>query len=140
MSKIDEIKKGDKISFSLVKAGIIGDDFIDVTVDSVNAGYDTARIVDPSLASKHANFYPYFKDKVDNVNDPNVYDYIIVKPFPNESKIIAIGIPWINDSTLKTSETRKAIITIPHFEEYKRNSIETFFNNLNVQYSFEVID
>lgn len=133
MSLLDEVKRGDRITFSLVKAGIAGDVFTSVFVDS-RAGYATARSISTDLGSKHANLYPFFKDKVDNVNDPSKYEYLIIQPNDLSQSLIAIGIPWINETTVKSAATKTLRLDLLNFEEYKRPSLETFLKNANIPY------
>lgn len=135
MSLLDELKGGERISFSLVKSGIVGGTYTSVLVDSV-AGYSTARAISTDLASKHANLYPFFKDKVDNINDASKYKYLIIKPNDLSEQLIAIGIPWINESTVKSASTETVRLELYNFEEYKRPALESFLKNAGISYAF----
>ena len=134
-----EIKEGDKISFSVVRSGILGDSFSDMLVDTV-ASYDVARYLDNNLNIKHKNLFPFFKEKVDNIDNPANYKYLILKSDITVSTPIVIGLPWIEDSSLKLSVTRKAVIEMANFEEYKRASLETFLNNAGIKYVLTYIE
>ena len=136
MSKLDQITKGDRITFSLVRAGIAGDTFINVLVDSGTTGYGTARLISTDLNNKHANLYAFFKEKVNNINDPSAYDYIVIKPNDLKEEYIAIGKPWINEDSIVTSQTNNVIVELYNFEEFKRPSLETLLKNANISYAF----
>lgn len=133
MSLLDEVKRGDRITFSLVKAGIVGDTYTSVLVDS-RAGYATAAHISTDLGSKHANLYPFFKDKVDGINDASKYEYLIIQPNELSQSLIAIGIPWINEATVKSAATKTLRLDLLNFEEYKRPALETFLNNAKISY------
>lgn len=135
MSLLDTIKSGDRITFSMVKSGIAGDTFTNVLVDTV-ASYGTATRVTTDINNKHANLYPFFKDKVNNINDASKYSYIVIKPNDLTEELLAIGIPWINEDSVKMSETKTVRLELFLFEEYKRASLETFLKNANIKYAF----
>lgn len=120
--------KGDIVSFQLVVTNINGGERLDVTVDAVKIGYSTAIFVDSQLNAKHANLYPYFKDKVKGVNDPAAYDYLVVKG--RNGQLEAIGIPWILDSSFKIIEGRRCTITIENWQEGWDAPARTFFAGL----------
>ena len=135
MSILDTVEPGDRITFSLVRAGIAGGTFTNVLVDS-KAGYGTARLVSTDLNNKHANLFAFFKDKVDNVNDPASYRYIIIKPNDLKEDLVAIGIPWINEDSVKVGEAKNIKLELYNFEEYKRPALITFLENANIKYAF----
>lgn len=139
MTDIATIKKGDIINFDMISPGIFGDQYKGAIVSSV-ADFNTARIIDPDIQLKHANFYPFFKDKVDNVNDPSKYDYFILQLDVTKSDLIVIGFPWINEDSLKAITTREATIVIRQFQEYHRAPLMDFLTNLNVSYTLLVED
>lgn len=135
MADIQSLKRGDTVSFSLVRQGIITDSFDSVIVDTVNAGYDLVSLVDTSLNEKHANLYPFFKNKVDNVNNPNAYAYLVVKTSNLSNRPIIVGIPWIEESSLRSTSTNTLVLTLHQFEEGKRPSLETYLKNAKISYS-----
>lgn len=140
MSLLDTVARGDRISFSLVRAGIAGDNFNNVLIDGVNIGYGTARLISTDLNSKHANLYPFFKDKVNDINDPSAYEYIIIKPNDTKEEYIAIGLPWINEDSVRSASTKNIKLELYNFEEYKRPSLITFLENANIKYAFSSED
>lgn len=135
MSILDTVRRGDRITFSLIRAGIAGDTFTNVLVDSV-VGYGTARLVSTDLNSKHANLYTFFKEKVNNVNDPSAYDYLIIKPNDTKEEYVAIGKPWINQDSVQNANTKNEMLELFNFEEYKRPSLITFLENSGISYAF----
>lgn len=136
MTILDTVAKGDRISFTIIRSGIITDTYTGVLVDSSTAGYATARAVTNDINSKHANLFPYFKDAVDNINDPSKYDYLIIKPSDLKEELVAIGIPWINASSVKIAKTSTVKLELYNFEEYKRASLETFLKNAGITYVY----
>lgn len=134
MSDIQTLQQGDVISFSLVVSGVITDEYTNVIYDST-VGYDVARSIDTSIPEKHANLYPFFKDKV-SVNSPKAYNYIAVKLNTLTNKLAIIGIPWIQESTLKNTSTESKFVYLINFEESKRPALETFLKNANIAYVF----
>uniref|UniRef100_A0AAU8L0W3 SH3 fold domain-containing protein n=1 Tax=Pantoea phage Survivor TaxID=3232176 RepID=A0AAU8L0W3_9CAUD len=133
------IKDGDIVNFDMIKPGIFGDQYKAAIVSAV-CDYNTARIVDPDINSKHANFYPFFKDSVDNVDNPNIYKYLILQLDKTVSKLVVIGFPWINQDSLKTIQTRYATVIIQNFQEYHRAPLVDFLENLGVTYQYTVSD
>jgi hypothetical protein len=129
--------RGDIVTFQLVKNGIIGDDRVDVKVDGLMQ-YSTARLIDPQLAIKHKNLYSYFKDKVQNVDDPSVYGYLAL--IGRNDKLEVIGIPWINDSTFQLIDGRNANIVCTNWREDFRAPLQTFMQSLGAAYTITVFD
>lgn len=130
-----EPKKGDIVDFALENGSIIFPSRSGVTVTAL-MDYATARLVDPQLASSHQAMFPYFKNKVGGVNDPNAYSYMA---FKNLNGVIeVIGIPWIKDSTFVTVSTRIATYVITNFKEEFRAPIQTFMANLGAEYTVTV--
>lgn len=139
MTDITSIKKDDIINFDMITPGIDGDQYKAALVNSI-APYGVARLIDPSINVKHANFYPFFKDSVDNVNDPSVYDYFILQLDKTKSDYTVIGFPWINVDSLTTLTTRNATVIIQAFQEWQRAPLLDFLNSLNVGYVIKIDD
>ncbi|QBZ70864.1 hypothetical protein pETSU_283 [Edwardsiella phage pEt-SU] len=136
---ISLIKNGDIVNFDMIRSGIFGDQYKAAIVSAV-CDYNTARIVDPDINAKHSNFYPFFKDKVDNVDNPAIYKYMILQLDKTVSKLVVIGFPWINQDSLKTIETRYATVIIQNFQEYHRAPLIDFLENLGTTYQYTVSD
>lgn len=139
MASLSNIKQGDIINFDMIAAGIFGDQYKAAVVNAVT-NFTVARLLDPSLPEKHAAFYPFFKDAVDNVNDPSVYNYLVLQLDPTKSDQIVIGFPWINADSMKAITTRHATIVIREFQEYQRAPLLDFLANMNVKYTLTVTD
>lgn len=139
MTNISTIKKDDIINFDMIAPGIFGDQYKSALVNSI-APYGLARLIDPSIDVKHANFYPFFKESVDNVNDPSVYDYFILQLDPTKANYIVIGFPWINVDSLTTLRTRTATVIIQTFQEWQRAPLIDCLNSLNVAYTLKIDD
>ena len=129
MSSDLNLKKGDIVNFDMIRPGIFGDQYKGALVDGI-IGYNSARYIDPEINQKHANFYPFFKDVVDNVDDPQIYNYLALQLDKTDPKLTIVGIPWINKDTLKPIESRYATIIIQQFQEYHRAPLNDFLKNL----------
>lgn len=128
-------KNNDIISFQLVQNGLVGDERIDVVVTGV-VKYAIARMIDTSLAIKHANLYPYFKAKVNDVDDPSGYEYLTVTG--RNGVVEVIGLPWINDSTMRIIDGRVATIQISNWREEFRGPLKTFMASMGANFTLNV--
>lgn len=128
-------KEGDVVTFQLVVANVIPNAFTNVTVLGVMS-YDGATFIDNELRSKHTNMYPYFKDKVANVDNPKNYSYLIVK-LPS-GKTMAIGLPWIVEGSYKEVGDKTASIIITGFQEKYRDPILDLLGNLGATFTIDV--
>lgn len=134
---IQNLKKGDIIDFDMIRPGIFGDQYKAALISGI-VDYNTARMIDPEINAKHANFYPFFQNTVDNVNNPNVYDYLVLQLDVTKSNLVVIGYPWINPQSLKTVSSRYATVIIRNFQEHQRAPLVDFLKNLNVEYTLTV--
>lgn len=137
--KLSEVQKGDLVNFDMITPGIFGDQYRGVLVAGV-VDYTVASTIDPELNVKHQAFYPYFKDTVDNVNDPARYDYLLIRPDPAKSELLVIGYPWINPSSLEVTKGRSALITITTWEQRFESPLKDFLANLGVPYTIDIRD
>ena len=100
----DYLTFGNTITFDVYPAAIIGARFSDVKVMAL-LDKDTAKQwIDPE--AMHINVYPTLTDGVPD--DPDQYQYVKLKHL--NGKISVIGIPWIREDTLQTSQ--KGTLTI----------------------------
>jgi hypothetical protein len=129
--------QGDIVTFQLVVNSVNGDERVDVKVDGL-LNYSTARMIDPQLVIKHKNLYPYFKDKVNQVDDPAMYKYLALIGRNGATEII--GIPWINDSTFRVIDGRNATVGITNWREDFRAPLATFMQGLGASYTLNVFD
>lgn len=134
---IQNLKNGDIIDFDMIRPGIFGDQYKAALISGI-VDYNTARMIDPEINAKHANFYPFFQSSVDNVNNPNVYSYLVLQLDVTKSNLIVIGYPWINPASLKTISSRYATVIIRNFQEHQRAPLVDFLKNLNVEYTLTV--
>ncbi len=126
------ITKGDTVDFSLVNDTIDGGKRSGVTLTSGVMDYALAVQISPDINSKHANFYQYFKDKVDNIDNPAKYDYFAYADANGNQKVV--GIPWVLESTWKSIQNKQETYVIVNFQEYMRPTIENTLNNLGASF------
>lgn len=131
-------KSGDVVSFQLVQSGINGDARTEVKVSGVGLNYQTAKLIETQLHVKHVALFPYFKDAVNNVDDPSVYEYICVIGRNGAPEII--GLPWILESSYKIIDGRVATLQIVNFREEFRAPLTTFLKNLGAITTMTVKD
>lgn len=128
-------KKGDIVSFQFVKNGLIGNGKQQVKVEG-DVSYQIAKAIDPEIDVKHQNLYPYFAAAVQNVDDPSAYPYIGI--VNQDGRVEMIGIPWILESTFQFSESERAIINVPRWQEKHRPAFTTFFQSLGLDWTINV--
>lgn len=125
---------GDVVSFKLVQANIINNDYTNVTVLG-NVLYDVARSSDSELRNKHLNLFPYFKDKVNSVDDPNYASgYLIVRL--SNGVLSPVGVPWINEDTFEVISGESRVYTFPTWKSRYEASLHDLLANLGATYSY----
>lgn len=125
-------KKGDIISFSFVQNGLIGNGKEQVKVEG-DVNYLMAKAIDPEIDVKHQALYNYFAKDVGYVDDPSSYGYIGIINL--DGRVEMIGIPWILESTFKFSESERAVIAVPRWQEKHRPAFDTFFQSLGLDWT-----
>lgn len=137
MSALSTLQKNDIVDFDMIRPGLFGDQYKAALITAIT-DFGTARLIDPDIQAKHALFYPFFKDSVDNVNNPDVYNYMILQLDPTKSSRTVIGFPWIDKDSLKTIQSRYATVIIQNFQEYQKSPLEDFLSGLNVTYQLTI--
>lgn len=127
------INEGDIVDFDLVTGSILGGKRTGVVITAPPMDYSIAVQLDPELNSKHKNLYPFFSDKVQNIDDPAKYKYFAVRNANDKTEII--GVPWVLDSSYKAILVRQITYVIHNFQEYMRPTIENMLNNLGANFS-----
>jgi hypothetical protein len=130
-------KKGDVISFQFVRNGLIGDGKTQVKVEG-DMNYIMAKAIDPELNVKHQALFPYFRDAVNQVNDPTAYGYIGI--INNNGQLEVIGIPWILASSFQYVQSRRAMINVTNWREEFRAPWETFAAGLGVSWTINTFE
>jgi len=125
-------KKGDVVSFQFERNGLIGDGKQGVRVDG-ELTYNVARSLDPELNVKHRMLYPYFQNKVNNIDDPTAYGYIVVANADGRPEVI--GIPWIKDATFQFVQSMRNVVNITNWQESWEAPLKTFMTSLGANYT-----
>lgn len=123
---------GEIADFQLVQSGILGDKRKEVSIVGV-VDFSAARLIDTQLRSKHIALYPYFKEKVENVDDPNYYRYLICTGLSGQPEVI--GLPWVMDSTYKPIKGRTKTIVINNWREDFDAPMTSLLANLGAVYT-----
>lgn len=126
-------KTGDIVSFQLVVGGINGDERVQVKVASGTMNYQTALLIDQQLNVKHTSLFPYFRDKVGGVDDPDRYLYVAVQGRNGATEVV--GLPWIEASSWRIVNGRISDISITNWREDFRGPLKTFLANLGATYT-----
>lgn len=99
---------GQLLSFDTYAAPALGNNFENVTVLSLLDPQSAAQLVD--IVGMHAAVYPYLQQAGQNVpNDPTQYNWIKIRT--QSGQISAIGMPWVNESTI-TATTNQVITAV----------------------------
>lgn len=128
-------KKGDVVSFQFVKNGLIGDGKQAVRVDG-EINYNIARSIDPEVNVKHRMLYPYFQGKVNNIDDPTAYGYIVVVNTDGRPEVI--GIPWIQDATFQFVQSMRNLVNITNWQPSWEPAFKTFMVSLGANYTSNI--
>jgi hypothetical protein len=99
---------GQVLSFDTYAAQALGNNFEGATVLGLLDPQSANQVID--IVGSHASVYPYLLQANLSVpNDPTQYNYVKIKT--QSGKITALGMPWINESTI-TSTTNQVITAI----------------------------
>lgn len=97
---------GKTISFRLIPESVISDDFTDVVLEGI-VTWDQVKYIDP--AETHIKVYPTLPEGTPN--DYRAYLYAVIR-LPTEGKTTAVGLPWIDPTSVKTVSKVDIIVTI----------------------------
>lgn len=128
-----ELKTGDIIEYSLVTDTVLGGKRSGFVVSSGDMDFRLASKLYPEIVQLHKNLFPYFKDKVDNVDDPSKYSYFVATG-PNGKEEV-IGKPWVIDTSLQIVTSKQVTYVLNAFKESQRATIETMFRNLGINFT-----
>lgn len=93
---------GQILSFDVYPSAVLGDNFQNVTVLSLLDPQSANQVID--IVGAHASVFPYLP--TGTPNDPTQYNYVKIRTASGQ--ITAIGMPWINESTI-TATTNQVI-------------------------------
>lgn len=125
---------GDIVDFQLVQNSIIGGPHTGVAIVVGKMSYQAAKAMDQQLNIKHTSLFPWFKDKVNGVDDPNAYNYFAIQLA--NGKLEVIGYPWVNDATFKTIEGRTRTYTFTNFEMNMEGPLHKFLRDVGMTYTY----
>lgn len=97
---------GKTISFRLIPESVISDNFTDVVLEGI-VTWDQVKYIDP--AETHIKVYPTLP--AGTPNDYRGYLYAVIR-LPTEDKTTAVGLPWIDPTSVKTVSKVDVIVTI----------------------------
>lgn len=137
MLNVYNLRAGDVIDFTLAQSGISGDRYQGMVFQSV-VPYSVAKVIDPTIITKHSNFYPFIKNKIDEVDDPDAYPYIIVNYDGKTEQNLVFGLPWIAEDTLTSVQSRIGNIVISNYREIMKEPLLDVLNQIGAIYTFEL--
>jgi hypothetical protein len=136
----NELRKGDMINFDMISPGIMSSQYKAVHVEGALVSYNVAALVDNEVVVKHRNFFPFFKESVNGIDDPSVYEYLLLKKDLNTNDVFAVGVPWINQASLETTKGRVGTILIGNWQERFNAPLKDFLQNLGASYTIQITD
>lgn len=122
---------GQVLSFDVFPASVLGNNFENATVLGLLDPSSANQIID--IVSNHAAVFPYLPAGVPN--DPTQYNYIKIRT--QSGKITALGMPWINESTI-TATTNQVItaiisgVTTSDLQRVQNALISNGYNSISV--------
>jgi len=128
---------GDVVSFQYVQNGVIGDPQSGVKVVVDRMTLEAARGIDPQVVTKHTNLFPYFKDAVKGVDDPNAYYYFAIQ-LPNGT-LQVVGVPWVNEATFKIINARTRTYVLTNFDASMEAPLHRFLEDIKATYTFSEV-
>jgi hypothetical protein len=126
---------GQVLSFDMYPAPVLGNNFENATVLAIMDQSTANQIID--TVGNHIKVYDYLKPQ-GTPNDPSQYNYIKIR---TQSGIVtALGMPWINESTIvaATAQVITALIsgvTAADIPRVQNALITNGFTNLKVTVS-----
>jgi hypothetical protein len=100
---------GQLLNFDVYATPVLGNNFENVTVLALLDPGSACQIID--IVGAHAAVYPYLQTAGLSVpNDPTQYNYIKIRTQSGE--ITALGMPWINNSTITATTNQVITATI----------------------------
>lgn len=104
----DLLVSGAVVDFTVAAPEILTQGWLNVTINSV-MDMSTAQDLGLDVMSMHNNIYPTIKDK-GVPNDPSQYQYVrVTKP---SGAVMVLGIPWINEASIKLVERHNIVVRI----------------------------
>ena len=120
----NKFKIGDVISFDVHVTGVLTQDYDNVRVQGIvpakacaNYGYDVYAL--------HAQIFRMIPSGTMQ-DDPESYQYLLVETLDNQWKIV--GLPWINQETIRVHTQTSAIFTVPNIAQEDINRIRDVIN------------
>jgi len=105
MTAISDVQIGQRFSFDVYPAAVLGNNFRDVRLEAIISAR-TAASYGVDIQALHANVYPTLPPGVPD--DPFQYSYVRVEMKSGEFTVI--GVPWIRAETIAISASGKATL------------------------------
>jgi hypothetical protein len=100
---------GQVLSFDTYAAQVLGNNFQGATVLGLLDPQSANQVID--IVGSHANVYPILQQAgIVLPNDPTQYNYVKLRT--QSGKITALGMPWINESTITATTSQVITATI----------------------------
>ncbi|MBB5409337.1 hypothetical protein HDG34_003278 [Paraburkholderia sp. HC6.4b] len=98
---------GQVLTFDVYPAPVLGNNFQNATVQGILNQESANQVID--TVGMHIKVWPWLEAQ-GTPNDPSQYNYIKIRT--QSGSVTALGMPWINESTIRasTSQTITALI------------------------------
>lgn len=134
MTIFDFLKIGNLVTFDTVAPAILGNDYQNLKVVGI-FDRDTAKMW-RDVDSMHANVYPFMDSSIEN--DSTAYQY--VKLVGENGHEVVLGVPWINESTIRVVARGKLTIVINDLSVEDRERVLTAIEAVNIRVDKYIYD
>lgn len=107
MPSLSDMSVGNKYSFEVYPASVLGNNFRDVTLEAILRP-EAATIYGADIVAMHARVYPSLEGQ-GVPNDPFEYPYILIRHPSGEYQVL--GQPWIRQDTIEMSSGGRLVLT-----------------------------
>lgn len=108
MEILGGFRLGDEISFELKVSAILAQDYDHVIVKGVVPA-SSCDIFGLDAYATHEQVYPLLPEG-SVANDADSYSYLLVENLQGQKRVV--GLPWINESTIKIHRKQTAVFTV----------------------------
>lgn len=113
MDILSNLRIGDEVSFELRVSSVLGQNYDHVKVVGIVPA-NACHYFGSDVYAIHEQVFKLLPDGSVK-NDPESYQYILVEDLNGQKRVI--GLPWINESTIKVHLRKVAVFTVPDIKQ-----------------------